>query len=56
MLRILNENYEEGKKDLEKGAGLGNSLAKQELIKLNPYSRLCNEMLIQMFKKELQFS
>jgi hypothetical protein len=36
--------------DFEKGATLGNAVAKQESVKLNPYARLCNQMLAEAMK------
>lgn len=50
LLYELNQDDENALKDFEKGAKLGNSVAKQESVKLNPYAKLCNQMLAEAMK------
>ncbi|CAD5212323.1 unnamed protein product [Bursaphelenchus okinawaensis] len=39
------------KEDLEKSAALGNKFAKMELVTLNPYAAMCNQMLGDVMEK-----
>ncbi|CAD5216614.1 unnamed protein product [Bursaphelenchus xylophilus] len=42
---------DEAKADLEKAAELGNKFAKLELVALNPYAAMCNQMLGDVMEK-----
>jgi len=52
LIKELQGDEEGARLDFEKGASFGNSLAVQEAVKLNPYARLCNQMLVQAMKME----
>ncbi|NXP62280.1 TTC36 protein, partial [Chloropsis cyanopogon] len=39
---------EDARRDLERAARLGSAFARQQLVLLNPYSALCNQMLCEM--------
>lgn len=45
MLQMLNKNEEEARLDFEKAAYLGGRFAACQAAKLNPYAKLCNQML-----------
>ena len=38
--------------DFKKAASFGNAFAKRELIRCNPYAKMCNAMLAEAMKKE----
>nr|XP_023024940.1 tetratricopeptide repeat protein 36 homolog [Leptinotarsa decemlineata] len=42
------ENMEMAREDFENAAKMGNDFAKKQLIELNPYAALCNQMLRQV--------
>jgi hypothetical protein len=42
---------EEAKDDFNESAKLGSKFARQQLIEMNPYSQLCNQMLSEVMKK-----
>ena len=46
------QNDEEGSlQDFKLAASLGNSFAKSQVVKMNPYAALCNQMLKEAFGK-----
>ncbi|KAF5287505.1 hypothetical protein FQA39_LY04133 [Lamprigera yunnana] len=49
LLYRKNEQTELAKSDFGQAARLGSSFAKNQLVQLNPYSALCNQMLRQAF-------
>jgi len=51
LIKELNGDEEGARKDFEMGAKFGSSIARQEAIKLNPYAKLCNQMLSEAMKK-----
>ena len=55
MIYELRNQDEDARRDFEVAAKHGSKFAKQECIKLNPYARLCNQMLEQAIK-ELSYS
>lgn len=50
VIKEFKEDEEGARSDFEKGAKLGNQLAAQECVKLNPYAKLCNSMLAEAMK------
>ncbi|XP_067648394.1 tetratricopeptide repeat protein 36 homolog [Eurosta solidaginis] len=42
-------NLDEARKDFEEAAKLGSSFAKAQLVEINPFAALCNQMLRQAF-------
>ena len=53
MICNLNEDKEAALKDFKCAAKLGNSFAKQKITEMNPYAALCNQMLCEVFAKEI---
>ena len=51
LLYRKQEQVELAKEDFAKAANLGSLFAKNQLIELNPYAALCNQMLKQAFEK-----
>lgn len=51
MLHQLNGNCEDGENDFRAAAALGNAFAKSQLVSMNPYSALCNQMLGEVFSR-----
>ncbi|PRP89059.1 hypothetical protein PROFUN_02337 [Planoprotostelium fungivorum] len=47
MMRMKRGDEDGAREDLERAGKLGNTLAAQEAVKLNPYARMCNQMLTQ---------
>ncbi|NXP98506.1 TTC36 protein, partial [Vidua macroura] len=48
LIRRLQARDEDARRDLERAARLGSAFARQQLVLLNPYSALCNQMLCEM--------
>ncbi|XP_039420762.1 tetratricopeptide repeat protein 36 [Corvus cornix cornix] len=48
LIRRLQARDEEARRDWERAARLGSAFARQQLVLLNPYSALCNQMLCEM--------
>ncbi|KAM6400406.1 tetratricopeptide repeat protein 36 [Rhynochetos jubatus] len=48
LIRRLQERPEEARRDWERAARLGSAFARRQLVLLNPYSALCNQMLGEM--------
>ncbi|NWI98193.1 TTC36 protein, partial [Pitta sordida] len=51
LLHRLQERDEEARRDWERAARLGSAFARQQLVLLNPYSALCNQMLCEMLER-----
>mmetsp|Transcript_3365 Transcript_3365/g.4622 ORF Transcript_3365/g.4622 Transcript_3365/m.4622 type:complete len:204 (+) Transcript_3365:57-668(+) len=49
FIKELKEDMEGARQDFEIAASLGSSIAASEATKLNPFARLCNQMLAQAF-------
>ncbi|KAI3639435.1 hypothetical protein MIR68_002533 [Amoeboaphelidium protococcarum] len=47
---FISELSEESRRDFEAAAKLGNQFAKNELVRTNPYAKMCNAMLKDMTK------
>ncbi|XP_064029278.1 tetratricopeptide repeat protein 36 isoform X2 [Pogoniulus pusillus] len=48
LIHRLQGRDEEARRDLEQAARLGSAFARRQLVLLNPYSALCNQMLCEM--------
>ncbi|NXS56156.1 TTC36 protein, partial [Brachypteracias leptosomus] len=48
LIHRLQEREDEARRDFERAARLGSAFARQQLVLLNPYSALCNQMLCEM--------
>ncbi|NXA26078.1 TTC36 protein, partial [Ibidorhyncha struthersii] len=48
LIHRLQSRDEEARRDFERAARLGSSFARRQLVLLNPYSALCNQMLCEM--------
>lgn len=48
LIHRLQSRDEEARQDFERAARLGSSFARRQLVLLNPYSALCNQMLCEM--------
>ncbi|KAM9269268.1 tetratricopeptide repeat protein 36 [Morus bassanus] len=48
LIRRLQAREEEARQDFERAARLGSTFARRQLVLLNPYSALCNQMLCEM--------
>lgn len=48
LIRRLQARDEEARRDFQRAARLGSAFARQQLVLLNPYSALCNQMLCEM--------
>ncbi|XP_015505227.1 tetratricopeptide repeat protein 36 [Parus major] len=48
LIHRLQARDEDARRDLERAARLGSAFARQQLVLLNPYSALCNQMLSEM--------
>jgi tetratricopeptide (TPR) repeat protein len=48
LIHRLNGQDEQSRQDFSKAAKLGNMFARRQLVQLNPYAALCNQMLGQM--------
>mgnify|MGYP001792502558 CR=1 FL=1 len=51
MIRRLEGDDDGCRSDFAKAAELGSKFAKQQLVNLNPYAALCNQMLSEMMCK-----
>lgn len=51
MIRRLQEQEELAYEDFQKAAQLGGAFARQQCTQLNPYAKLCNQMLRDAFGK-----
>lgn len=51
LLHQLNGNCEDHANDFRAAAGLGNNFAKNQLVSMNPYAALCNQMLGEVFSR-----
>ncbi|XP_066495871.1 tetratricopeptide repeat protein 36 [Tiliqua scincoides] len=51
LIRHLQGHPEEGRRDFEQAARLGSLFARQQLVLMNPYAALCNQMLAQVMKE-----
>jgi hypothetical protein len=52
MVERASEPSADALADFRKAAGLGNSFAKQQLARYNPYAKLCNAMIKDMLTKQ----
>ncbi|XP_062995134.1 tetratricopeptide repeat protein 36 [Elgaria multicarinata webbii] len=50
LIRRLRGQDEEARRDFEQAARLGSSFARRQLVLLNPYAALCNQMLAEVMK------
>ncbi|NXT93749.1 TTC36 protein, partial [Anhinga rufa] len=48
LIHRLQAREEEARQDFERAARLGSAFARRQLVLLNPYSALCNQMLCEM--------
>ncbi|XP_066837474.1 tetratricopeptide repeat protein 36 [Anser cygnoides] len=48
LIHRLQARDEDARRDFERAARLGSAFARQQLVLLNPYSALCNQMLCEM--------
>lgn len=48
LIHRLQARDDEARRDFERAARLGSAFARQQLVLLNPYSALCNQMLCEM--------
>ncbi|KAM9255706.1 tetratricopeptide repeat protein 36 [Cariama cristata] len=48
LIRRLQAREEDARRDFERAARLGSAFAQRQLVLLNPYSALCNQMLHEM--------
>ncbi|NWU99599.1 TTC36 protein, partial [Upupa epops] len=48
LIHRLQGRDDEARRDLERAARLGSAFARRQLVLLNPYSALCNQMLCEM--------
>lgn len=48
LIHRLQAREEDARQDFERAARLGSSFARRQLVLLNPYSALCNQMLCEM--------
>ncbi|NWI68825.1 TTC36 protein, partial [Todus mexicanus] len=51
LIHRLQARDEEARQDFERAARLGSAFARQQLVLLNPYSALCNQMLYEMLER-----
>ncbi|XP_053125315.1 tetratricopeptide repeat protein 36 [Hemicordylus capensis] len=51
LIRRLQGCEEEARRDLEQAASLGSPFAHQQLVRMNPYAALCNQMLSEVMGK-----
>eukprot|EP01116_Phalansterium_solitarium_P013730 TRINITY_DN31135_c0_g1_i1.p1 TRINITY_DN31135_c0_g1~~TRINITY_DN31135_c0_g1_i1.p1 ORF type:complete len:184 (+),score=45.36 TRINITY_DN31135_c0_g1_i1:54-605(+) len=54
VLRLRNGDEEGARTDFEKAAALGSGFAAQQAARLNPFAKLCNQMVTQMMQNELK--
>ncbi|XP_017773049.1 PREDICTED: tetratricopeptide repeat protein 36 homolog [Nicrophorus vespilloides] len=45
LLHRKNDNLDEAREDFERAAQLGSKFARSQLVEINPYAALCNQML-----------
>ncbi|XP_009271667.1 PREDICTED: tetratricopeptide repeat protein 36 [Aptenodytes forsteri] len=48
LIHRLQAREDDARRDFERAARLGSAFARQQLVLLNPYSALCNQMLCEM--------
>ncbi|NXK86245.1 TTC36 protein, partial [Formicarius rufipectus] len=48
LIHRLQARDEDARRDLERAARLGSAFARRQLVLMNPYSALCNQMLCEM--------
>lgn len=53
LLRELRGDEEGARADFERAAAMGSAFARQEAVRLNPYARLCNQMLARAMREPL---
>ncbi|KAJ6653193.1 hypothetical protein lerEdw1_010066 [Lerista edwardsae] len=51
LIQRLQGHPEEARRDFEQAARLGSHFARQQLVLMNPYAALCNQMLAQVLKE-----
>ncbi|XP_020650493.1 tetratricopeptide repeat protein 36 [Pogona vitticeps] len=51
LIQRLRGREEEARRDFEQAARLGSPFARQQLVRMNPYSALCNQMLSEVMKQ-----
>ncbi|XP_003389301.1 PREDICTED: tetratricopeptide repeat protein 36-like [Amphimedon queenslandica] len=51
LIHVLHSNEDEALQDFQRGAALGSQFAKSQVVKMNPYSKLCNQMLTEAINK-----
>uniref|UniRef100_A0A8C8S170 Tetratricopeptide repeat protein 36 n=1 Tax=Pelusios castaneus TaxID=367368 RepID=A0A8C8S170_9SAUR len=51
LINQLQGHEENARQDFEQAASLGSAFARHQLVLMNPYSALCNQMLSEMMRK-----
>ncbi|XP_042333290.1 tetratricopeptide repeat protein 36 [Sceloporus undulatus] len=51
LIRRLQGQEDEARGDFEQAARLGSAFARQQLVQMNPYAALCNQMLSEVMKQ-----
>ncbi|CAM5121750.1 unnamed protein product [Natator depressus] len=51
LINVLQGHEDNARQDFEQGARLGSAFARHQLVLMNPYSALCNQMLLEMMRK-----
>lgn len=51
LIQRLQGHEQEAHRDFEQAARLGSAFARRQLVLMNPYAALCNQMLSEMIKK-----
>ncbi|XP_075765707.1 tetratricopeptide repeat protein 36 isoform X4 [Pelodiscus sinensis] len=51
LLSLLQGHKDKARLDFEQAAGLGSAFARHQLVLMNPYSALCNQMLSEVMRK-----
>ncbi len=51
LILMLRGNEDDALEDFKAAARLGNKFAQSQVVKLNPYAKLCNRMLSEAFEK-----
>ncbi|XP_065273519.1 tetratricopeptide repeat protein 36 [Emys orbicularis] len=51
LIKVLQGHEDDARQDFEQGARLGSAFARHQLVLMNPYSALCNQMLLEMMRK-----
>ncbi|XP_067422495.1 tetratricopeptide repeat protein 36 [Emydura macquarii macquarii] len=51
LINQLQGHEDDARQDFERAASLGSAFARHQLVLMNPYSALCNQMLLEMMRK-----